>query len=192
MKLNGEDKDGAELIADLNLIAGRHGVGRIDHVENRLVGIKSREIYEAPAAITLHEAHRELEFLTLSKNALRFKSYVSQEYADLIYNGLWFSSLHQDLMAFVVSNQQYVSGTARVKLYKGHAMIVGRKSEHSLYSHELATYEEGDKYDSSAAQGFIKIHGLAQAVQARRQLLKGTGAAHVELPSIIPPERSER
>ena len=136
------------------------GVGRIDHIENRLVGIKSREIYEAPAAIVLHEAHREIEFLTLSKDALRFKTQVSQAYADLIYNGLWFSALHQDLMAFVVSNQQYVSGTARVKLYKGHAMIVGRKSEHSLYRHELATYEEGDQYDASAAQGFIKIHGL--------------------------------
>ena len=111
----------------------------------------------APAAVVLHEAHREVEFLTLSKNALRFKTLVSQEYADLIYNGLWFSALHQDLMAFVVSNQQYVSGTARVKLYKGHAMIVGRKSEHSLYRHELATYDEGDQYDASAALGFIKI-----------------------------------
>jgi argininosuccinate synthase len=190
--LNGQDRDGAELIQDLNAIAGRHGVGRIDHIENRLVGIKSREIYEAPAAVVLHEAHREIEFLTLSKNALRFKTLVSQEYADLIYNGLWFSSLHQDLMAFVVSNQQYVSGTARVKLYKGHAMIVGRKSEHSLYRHELATYEEGDQYDASAAQGFIKIHGLAQTTQAKFQLLKGTGGHRLELPSIIPPEPDSR
>ena len=186
--LNGREMDGAPLVEELNAIAGRHGVGRVDHIENRLVGIKSREIYEAPAALVLHEAHREIEFLTLSKDALRFKTHVSQAYADLIYNGLWFSALHQDLMAFVVSNQQYVSGTARIKLFKGHAMIVGRKSEHSLYRHELATYEEGDQYDSSAALGFIKIHGLAQTTQAKHQMLKGTPGGHrLELPSIIPP-----
>jgi argininosuccinate synthase len=190
--LNGRDRDGVELIEELNAVAGRHGVGRIDHIENRLVGIKSREIYEAPAAVVLHEAHRELEFLTLSKEAIRFKTLVSQAYADLIYNGLWFSALHQDLMAFVVSNQQYVSGTARVKLFKGHAMIVGRKSEHSLYRHELATYEEGDQYDASAAQGFIKIHGLAQTTQARHQMLKGSAGRRPELPSIIPPPPETR
>ena len=190
--LNGHDMDGTALIEELNKIAGKHGVGRIDHIENRLVGIKSREIYEAPAAVVLHEAHREVEFLTLAKNALRFKTFISQEYADLIYNGLWFSSLHQDLMAFVVSNQQYVSGEARIKLYKGHAMIVGRKSEHSLYRHELATYEEGDQYDSSAAQGFIKIHGLSQTTQAKHQMLKGPGGGRLELPSIIPPPPSTK
>jgi argininosuccinate synthase len=188
--LNGREMDGVALIEELNKLAGRHGVGRIDHIENRLVGIKSREIYEAPAAIVLHEAHREVEFLTLSKDALRFKTHVSQAYADLIYNGLWFSALHQDLMAFVVSNQQYVSGVARVKLYKGHAMIVGRKSEHSLYRHELATYEEGDQYDATAALGFIKIHGLGQVTQAKHQMLKGGGGRQIELPSIIPPDRS--
>jgi argininosuccinate synthase len=185
--VDGRQLDGVALIQELNTRAGRHGVGRIDHIENRLVGIKSREIYEAPAAIVLHEAHREIEFLTLSKDALRFKTLVSQQYADLIYNGLWFSALHQDLMAFVVSNQQYVSGISRVKMFKCHAMIVGRKSEHSLYRHELATYEEGDQYDSSAAQGFIKIHGLAQTTQAKHQMLRGTGAHRLELPSIIPP-----
>jgi argininosuccinate synthase len=185
--LDGRECDGVELIDELNRIGGRHGVGRIDHIENRLVGIKSREVYEAPAAVILHEAHREIEFLTLSKDALRFKTWVSQQYADLIYNGLWFSALHQDLMAFVVSNQQYVSGTARVKLFKGSARITGRKSEHSLYRHELATYEAGDQYDASAAQGFIKIHGLAQTTQAKFQMLKGAAARHVELPSIIPP-----
>ena len=187
VSLNGRTLDGTALIEELNQIAGRHGVGRIDHIENRLVGIKSREIYEAPAAIVLHEAHREIEFLTLSKEALRFKTHVSQEYSDLIYNGLWFSALHQDLMAFVVSNQQYVTGVARVKLFKGHAMIVGRKSEHSLYRHELATYEEGDQYDASAAQGFIRIHGLSQTTQAKHQMLKGGGRESLQLPSIIPP-----
>jgi len=187
VSLNGVDKDAVSIIEELNVIAGRHGVGRIDHIENRLVGIKSREIYEAPAAIVLHEAHREVEFLTLSKDALRFRTYVSQAYSDLIYNGLWFSAFHQDLMAFVASNQRYVNGVARVKLYKGHCMITGRKSENSLYRHELATYEEGDQYDSSAAQGFIKIHGLSQTTQAKHQMLKDMGGQRLELPSIIPP-----
>jgi argininosuccinate synthase len=188
--VNGTPMDGTPLILELNQIAGRHGFGRIDHIENRLVGIKSREIYEAPGALLLHEAHRELEFLTLSKESLRFKSMVSQTYSDLIYNGLWFSQLHQDLMAFTVSNQQYVSGTVRIKLFKGHAQTVGRKSEHSLYRHELATYEEGDQYDSSAAMGFIKIHGLGQTTQAKHQMLQGSGRGRLELPSIIPPARS--
>ncbi len=188
--LDGRPLDGVELITELNQVAGRHGVGRIDHIENRLVGIKSREIYEAPAAVVLHEAHRELEFLTLSKESLRFKTLVSQAYADLIYNGLWFSQLHQDLMAFTVSNQQYVTGTVRIKLFKGHAQVVGRKSEHSLYRHELATYEEGDQYDASAALGFIKIHGLGQTTQAKHQLLRGDTGPRLELPRIIPPAGS--
>ena len=128
----------------LNKLGGKHGVGRIDHVENRLVGIKSRELYEAPAAVILHEAHRELESLCLSKQAQRFKTLVSQEYADMIYNGLWFSAFHQDLFAFVASNQRFVTGLVRVKLFKGKATVVGRKSEHSLYSKKLATYESGD------------------------------------------------
>jgi argininosuccinate synthase len=171
--LDGKPKDGVPLIERLNELGGKHGVGRIDHVENRLVGIKSRELYEAPAAVILHEAHRELETLCLSKQAHRFKTLVSQEYADLIYNGLWFSAFHQDLFAFVASNQRFVSGLVRVKLFKGKATVVGRKSDHSLYSKKLATYDEGSDYDQSAAQGFIKIHGLSQQTQARLQLLKG-------------------
>jgi argininosuccinate synthase len=171
--LDGKKLDGVELINRLNKLGGKHGVGRIDHVENRLVGIKSRELYEAPAAVILHDAHRELESLCLSKQALRFKTIVSQEYADLIYNGLWFGAFHQDLFAFVASNQRFVGGVARVRLFKGKATVVGRKSEHSLYSKKLATYDEGSDYDQSAAQGFIKIHGLSQQTQARLQLLKG-------------------
>ncbi len=186
--LDGRELDGVPLIDELNQIAGTHGVGRIDHIENRLVGIKSREVYEAPAAVVLHEAHRELEFLTLAKEAQRFKTQISQTYADLIYNGLWFSALHQDLMGFVASNQQYVSGTVRIKLYKGRCWTVGRKSDFSLYRYELATYEKGDQYDASAAQGFIKIHGLGQTTQAKHQMLKGPGGSRpLELPSIIPP-----
>src|SRR5204862_718641 len=109
--LNGQTMDGAPLIDKLNQLGGKHGVGRIDHVENRLVGIKSRELYEAPAAVILHAAHRELESLCLSKQAQRFKTVVAQEYADLVYNGLWFSAFHQDLFAFVASRQRFVSGT---------------------------------------------------------------------------------
>ncbi len=180
--MNGTKMDGASLIEKLNVIAGKHGVGRIDHVENRLVGIKSRELYEAPAAVVLHEAHREIESLCLSKQASRFKTIVSQEYADLIYNGLWFSAYHQDLFAFIASNQRFVDGFARVKLYKGKATVVGRKSENSLYSKKLATYDEGSSYDQSAAQGFIKIHGLSQTTQATRQLLKG--GASFDLPGV--------
>ncbi|OAI47994.1 argininosuccinate synthase [Planctomycetaceae bacterium SCGC AG-212-F19] len=171
--LNGKKTDGVPLIEQLNKLGGKHGIGRIDHVENRLVGIKSRELYEAPAAVILHDAHRELETLCLSKPAARFKTVVAQEYADLVYNGLWFSGFHQDLFAFVASNQRYVSGLTRVKLFKGKATVVGRKSEMSLYSKKLATYAEKSDYDQSAAQGFIKIHGLSQQTQAAKQLLKG-------------------
>jgi argininosuccinate synthase len=171
--LNGAKVDAVPLIEKLNQLGGKHGVGRIDHVENRLVGIKSRELYEAPAAVILHDAHRELEFLCLSKQAHRFKTLIAQEYADLIYNGLWFSAFHQDLAAFVVSNQRFVSGLVRVKLLKGKATVVGRKSEHSLYSKQLATYETGDQFDHEAAKGFIRLHGLGQTTQAQRQLLKG-------------------
>jgi argininosuccinate synthase len=171
--LNGQKLDGVPLIEQLNKLGGKHGVGRIDHVENRLVGIKSRELYEAPAGVVLHDAHRELESLCLSKQAARFKTLVSQEYADLIYNGLWFSGFHQDLFQFVASNQRFVSGVVRVKLFKGKATVVGRKSEHSLYSKTLATYESGDQFSHEAAVGFIKLHGLGQQTQARLQLLKG-------------------
>lgn len=170
--LNGKKMDGVPLIEELNRLGGKHGVGRIDHIENRLVGIKSRELYEAPAALILHEAHRELESMCLSKQAQRFKTLVSQEYADMIYNGLWFSGFHQDLAAFVHSNQRYVSGQVRVKLFKGKSTPVGRKSEHSLYSKDLATYESGDQFDHEAAKGFIRLWGLGQQTQAQRQLLK--------------------
>jgi argininosuccinate synthase len=189
VSLDNEPLDGVALIERLNEVGGRHGVGRIDQIENRLVGIKSREIYEAPAAVILHEAHRDLETLTLSKEAHRFKTYVSQACADIIYNGLWFSSFHGDLRAFVASNQRYVTGTVRVRLHKGSCTIEGRKSEFSLYSHSLATYESGDLYDHEAALGFIKIHGLAQQTQATQQLLKGEAA--FQPPRIIPPAIDE-
>jgi argininosuccinate synthase len=182
---DGQRLDGVPLIDRLNALGGQHGVGRIDHVENRLVGIKSRELYEAPAALILHDAHRELESLCLSKQAQRFKTLVAQEYADLIYNGLWFSAFHQDLFAFVQSSQRFVSGFVRVKLFKGKATVVGRKSEHSLYSKKLATYETGDVFDHEAARGFIRLHGLGQQTQAHRQLLKG--GKGFDLPGLAAP-----
>ncbi len=185
--LNGKLMDGVPLIEKLNQMGGKHGVGRIDHVENRLVGIKSRELYEAPAAMILHEAHRELEFLCLSKQSHRFKTLVAQEYADLIYNGLWCSAYHQDLLQFIVSSQRFVDGAVRVKLFKGKATVVGRKSEHSLYSKKLATYETGDQFDHDAAKGFIRLHGLSQQTQALRQLLKG--GKGFDLPGLPGPGR---
>jgi len=181
--LDGQKMDGVPLIERLNQLGGQHGVGRIDHVENRLVGIKSRELYEAPAGVILHDAHRELESLCLSKQAQRFKTIVAQEYADIIYNGLWFSAFHQDLFQFVLSSQRFVSGQVRVKLFKGKATVVGRKSEYSLYSKKLATYESGDQFDHDAARGFIRLWGLGQQTQAQLQLLKdGRG---FELPGLL-------
>jgi len=169
VSIDGRKMDGITLIQKLNELAGSHGVGRIDHLENRLVGIKSREIYEAPAAIVLLQAHQALQGMTLSKEQLRFKQKVAVEYADLVYNGLWFSSLHQDLAAYVQSSQRYVTGTVRLKLYKGSGNVVGRKSPFSLYSHGLATYDKGDVFDQSASPGFIHIWGLPVKTQAQVQ-----------------------
>ncbi len=183
--LNGEALDGVPLIEKLNEVGGAHGVGRIDHVENRLVGIKSREVYEAPAAIILHLAHRELENLTLSRQSMRFKTFVAQTCSDIIYDGLWFSSFHQDLMGFVEKNQRFVTGDVKVRLYKGSAVVTGMRSPHSLYSKDLATYEEGDQFPHDTAVGFIRIHGLAQQTQARQQLLKGEPT--IRPARIVPP-----
>jgi argininosuccinate synthase len=170
--LDGKEMDGVSLIQELHQIAGEHGVGRIDHVENRLVGIKSREIYEAPAATVLLLAHKALEAMTLSKAQLRFKEKVALEYADLIYNGLWFTAYHEDLAAYVQSSQRYVTGTVRVKLHKGNATVVGRKSPKSLYSYGLATYDKADIFDQSASLGFIHIWGLPVKTQAQVQPLE--------------------
>jgi argininosuccinate synthase len=172
VSLDGKEMDGVSLIQELHQIAGEHGVGRIDHVENRLVGIKSREIYEAPTTTMLLLAHKALEALTLSKDQLRFKEKVALEYADLIYNGLWFTALHQDIAAYVQSTQRHVTGMVRVKLHKGKATVVGRKSPKSLYSYSLATYDKGDVFDQSASLGFIHILGLPVKTQAQVQPLE--------------------
>ena len=170
VNINGKRLAGIDLIDKLNVMAGNHGIGRIDHVESRVVGIKSREVYEAPAAIVLIKAHKALESMTLSREQLRFKEKVSVDYADLVYNGMWFTAFRQDLAAFVTSTQRYVTGTVRMKLFKGNCMIVGRKSPYSLYRHNLATYEKGDMFDQSASVGFIKLFGLPVRVQTEVQL----------------------
>jgi len=169
ISLNNDMLDGVALVQQLNELAGKHGVGRIDHIESRLIGIKSREIYEAPAGLVLLKAHQALEAMTLSKDQLRFKEKVAAEYADVIYNGLWFTSYRQDLAAYVESSQRYVTGTVRVKLFKGTCSIVGRKSPTSLYDISLATYDKGDVYDQGASLGFIHIWGLPARIQSRVQ-----------------------
>jgi argininosuccinate synthase len=175
--VNGVEMPLVELIDSLETIAGVHGIGRIDMVENRLVGIKSREIYEAPAAQLLHEAHRELEGLVIPKDLQRVKQRLSQEYADLVYNGLWFSPTRSAIDAFVQSIQPRVTGTIRLKLYKGDCRVVGRKSAFSLYDHALATYNTGDTFDHAAAGGFIKIWGLPVETAAHNARRRAAEAA---------------
>lgn len=158
--LNGKAMSGVNIILKLAKIAGDAGVGRSDMIENRLVGIKSREIYEAPAGWTLYTAHKALESLVLDRELLHFKEMVSLKYAELVYYGLWYSPLREALDKFIDDTQKYVSGTVRLKLHKGNCSVVGRKSPNSLYKKELATYEEGDKFDQSLAKGFIELWGL--------------------------------
>jgi len=186
VSLDGQPMDGVALIGRLNALAGKHGVGRIDQIENRLVGIKSREIYEAPAAVVLHQAHRALEDMVLSKESLRFKGRIADEYADLVYNGLWFSAHHQDLAAYVQSTQRFVTGEIRLRLHRGTATVVGRRSEHSLYSVSLATYGKGDRFDHRAAEGFIGVFGLPLRNQSRIQALWGPDSeATLQIPSRV-------
>lgn len=170
--VDGQQMDGISLIQRLNDLAGKHGVGRIDHIEDRVVGIKSREIYEAPAAVALLQAHQALAAMTLSGEQLRFKQLVAAEYANLIYSGLWFTAFRRDLAAYVESTQRFVTGAVRLKLFKGNSIVVGRKSPDSLYSHGLATYDKGDIFDQGAAAGFIHIWGLPVRTQAQAQGLQ--------------------
>ena len=167
-KVNGVAMPLTELISSLETIAGAHGVGRIDMVENRLVGIKSREIYEAPAASVLHAAHRELETLVLPRDLERLKHELARVYADLVYNGLWFTPTREAIDAFVARIQERVHGSVRLKLFKGDCRVVGRKSAFALYDHTLATYDASDRFDHGAAEGFIKIWGLPVETAAER------------------------
>ncbi len=176
--LDGRVYSPAELISALNAVAGAHGVGRVDLVENRLVGIKSRGVYETPAGTVLHLAHRELERLVLDRDTLHFKQSVSVRYAQLIYDGLWFSTLRQALSAFVDFTEQDVTGEVRVRLYKGRAEAIGRRAPRSLYRQDLATFGSGMEYDHKDAAGFIRLFGLPERVRALTH--EGEGATSPE------------
>ena len=172
VSLNGEPTDLVELIESLNAIAGAHGVGRVDHLENRLVGIKSREVYETPAAVVLYKAIKALETAVLSRDQQRVKSQFAQTYADLVYDGRWYTALRENLDAFVNSTMRYATGEVRLSLFKGNTNVVGRRSEYSLYDFELATYSTEDEFDHQAATGFIDIYSLPARTQARRQTMR--------------------
>jgi len=156
------------IIEKLNTVAGKHGVGRIDVVEDRLVGIKSREVYEAPGAVALIAAHEALESLTLERDVNRYKRGVEAEWSNLVYDGLWFSGLKRSLDAFIDHTQKYVSGDIRLKLQGGRAVVTGQKSDKSLYDFSLATYDTGDTFDQSLSKGFIEIWSLPSKISARR------------------------
>ena len=168
VSLNGQGMGGIELITQLNQIAGNHGIGRIDMIENRLVGIKSREMYESPAMWVLIQAHRDLESLNLTADVTRYKRGIEETYSQLVYNGLWFSPLKGALDAFIQQTQERVTGVVRVKLFKGNVMVVGRKSDNSLYSFDLATYGAEDEFDHKAAEGFIYVWGLPTRVWSEK------------------------
>ena len=170
--LNDEKMDLVELIDQLNLLAGSHGVGRVDHLENRLVGIKSREVYETPAAVVLYQALSALETATLSRDQQRVKAQLAQLYADLVYDGRWYTGLRENLDAFVNSVMRYTTGDVRIKLYKGSSTVTGRRSPYSLYDFELATYSTEDEFDHAAAVGFIDIYSLPARTQMKRQTMR--------------------
>jgi len=161
------------IVEHMNALAGKHGVGRIDMVEDRLVGIKSREVYEAPGAMALIAAHEELESLTIERDLGRYKRGVEAEWSNLVYDGLWFSGLKRSLDAFVEDTQRYVSGEIRMTLHAGRAVPTGRKSEQSLYDFSLATYDTGDTFDQSLAKGFIDLWSLPSKISARRDAKQG-------------------
>jgi argininosuccinate synthase len=157
-----------QAIEMMNSVAGRHGVGRIDIIEDRLVGIKSREVYEAPAGIALITAHEELENLVLERDLGRYKRKIEADWANLVYDGLWFSDLKRSLDAFIAHTQRHVSGDIRLKLQSGVAMVTGRMSDQSLYDFDLATYDTGDTFDQSHAKGFIELWSLPSKISAKR------------------------
>lgn len=165
--LNGQALPLYQLINDVNIIAGKHGIGRIDHVENCLVGIKSREIYECPGATVILKAHKDIEDITFVREVSHFKPVIENELSNTIYNGLWFNPATDALKAYIDSTQEVVNGTVKVKLYKGNAICIGRKSPNSLYDENLATYTAADEFDQDAAVGFIKLWGLPSQVNAQ-------------------------
>jgi len=171
--IDGVKYSAIQLVQKMNDLAGAHGVGRIDIVEDRLVGIKSREVYESPAGIALIAAHEELENLTLERDVNRFKRGIESRWADLVYEGLWFSGLKRSLDVFIDHTQEYVTGDVRLKLQGGRAVVTGRKSEESLYDFDLATYDTGDTFDQSLAKGFIELWALPSKIAAKRENNRG-------------------
>ena len=167
--LDGELCSFHEIINSMNDLAGRHGFGRIDMIENRLVGVKSREIYEVPGALTLIQAHKALEDLCLERELLHYKLGVEQKWAELVYNGMWFSPLKEALDGFVDTTQKLVTGDVRLRFFKGSCVVVGRRSPYSLYDYNLATYDAADTFDHAAAKGFIDLWGLPTRVWARQR-----------------------
>jgi argininosuccinate synthase len=184
VSLDGCQVNAVELVERLNRLGGEHGVGRVDHLENRLIGIKSREIYEAPAAVLLLQAHQALEDITLTKDVARFKDQVAGQWAQLVYDGLWFSPLREALYAFVSQTQRHVTGQVRLKLYRGASNVVGRKAPEQLYRMELATYGRGDQFDQTAAAGFIKLFGMGVRTAAEVQ----GKLSSLELDQLLPAE----
>lgn len=170
--IDGENVTVLEAIQQLNRRAGAHGVGRIDMVEDRLVGIKSREVYEAPGAIALITAHQELENVTIERDLARFKRQVEQRWGELVYDGLWFSPLKDALDGFITAAQEHVTGEVRMVLHGGTATVTGRRSDESLYDFNLATYDEGDTFDQSLAKGFVQLWGLPSKIAAKRSQTK--------------------
>ncbi len=167
--INGSRPSPVEIIKQLNLIGGRHGIGRIDHLEDRLVGIKSREVYECPAALILIEAHRELEKTVLTRHEVWFKQHIDNEWANLVYTGLWNDPLRDDIDGFIERTQERVSGTVRLKLYRGSVQVVGRSSPMSLYDHDLATYNGESTFNQAWSSGFIQIWGMPTVVANARK-----------------------
>ena len=167
--LDGEIMTFHQIINRMNELAGKHGFGRIDMIENRLIGVKSREIYEVPGALTLITAHKALEDLCLEREVLHYKLGIEQKWAELVYNGMWFSPLKEALDGFIEETQQLVTGDVRLRFFKGSCVTVGRRSPYSLYDYNLATYDAADTFDHKAAKGFIDLHGLPVRVWARQR-----------------------
>ena len=173
--IDGKPVTPLEAIQEMNRRAGAQGVGRIDMVEDRLVGIKSREIYEAPGAVALIEAHRALEAVTLERLQRRYKRQMEQVWGELVYEAQWYSPLKRSMDAFIEDTQRYVSGEIRMVLHGGRATVNGRRSESSLYDFNLATYETGDTFDQSSSRGFIEIYGMQSKLAAARDVRMGQG-----------------
>ncbi len=167
--VNGKKLKPVKLIQALNKIGGKHGIGRTDIVENRLVGMKSRGVYETPGGTILYAAHQALETITLDRDTMHYKELVAKRYAELIYNGQWFTPLKEALDAFINKTQKYVTGSVRLRLYKGNCLVVGRKSKHSLFDYDLATFEKETVYNQKDAEGFINLFGLPSVVNAKRR-----------------------